>query len=74
MIETKELHNEFLSEDLIRKYGGENGGAPEIGRKQRVCDGCYSKLYAGDTVYIIDRFCYCSECVEETEYDDDCCG
>jgi hypothetical protein len=67
-----DIHKGMREDDLIRKYGryGDDGAGNE---KTRLCDGCFSKIYAGDTVYLIDRFCYCSECVEETEYTDENC-
>jgi hypothetical protein len=69
MTETMDERTSCRDDDLLRKYGGGYGG--ERARKQKVCDGCNSKIYGGDTVYLVDRYCYCSECVEETEYDDD---
>jgi hypothetical protein len=41
---------------------------PEI-KRSPVCFNCGSKLYPGDTVYIIDRENYCEECVEVTEFE-----
>jgi hypothetical protein len=75
-----ESYNEIREDDLIRKYGrygGDEGFADcsdaEITAIKR-CDGCASKIYTGDTIYIVDKLCYCAECVEETEYIDDCFG
>jgi hypothetical protein len=41
---------------------------PEI-KQSPVCFNCGSKLYPGDTVYIIDRENYCEECVEVSEFE-----
>ncbi|MDR0975081.1 MAG: hypothetical protein LBL80_05265 [Ruminococcus sp.] len=35
-----------------------------------ICDCCGSKIYPGDTVYIVDRAKYCEDCVEVSELED----
>ncbi|MDR0904257.1 MAG: hypothetical protein LBM59_06455 [Ruminococcus sp.] len=35
-----------------------------------VCFNCGSKIYPGDTIYIIDSERYCEECVEVVEFED----
>jgi hypothetical protein len=72
-------YNQMREDDLIRKYGRYGGdtyeeGAAESGKTVKRCDGCASKIYTGDTVFIVDKLCYCAECVEETEYTNDCFG
>jgi hypothetical protein len=75
-----ENYNEIREDDLIRKYGRYGGdytepcGADSGVDSVKCCDGCRSKIYTGDTIYIVDRLCYCAECVEETEYESDCFG
>jgi hypothetical protein len=38
--------------------------------KPPVCFNCDSKIYPGETIYIIDNERYCEECVEVTECED----
>ncbi|MDR0946173.1 MAG: hypothetical protein LBM87_00295 [Ruminococcus sp.] len=61
-----DLYNESLRdryEDMERKYNPEN----HLEQQPR-CSSCSSKIYPGDTIYTVDRFVYCAECVEESEY------
>lgn len=34
-----------------------------------VCDGCGSKIYPGETVFIVERQRFCESCVEVTEFE-----
>jgi RNase P subunit RPR2 len=38
-------------------------------KSRPVCFNCGSKLYPGDTIYIIDRENYCEDCVEVSEFE-----
>jgi hypothetical protein len=73
-------YNKDCTEDNVHKhetfflYGGRMLnietliGLPE-NKSRPVCFNCGSKLYPGDTIYIIDRENYCEECVEVSEFE-----
>jgi hypothetical protein len=65
-----DLYNESQRDrwdDMERKYSSpENEADPGVHTIRCAC--CSSKIYPGDTIFNIDGFTYCAECVEESEY------
>jgi hypothetical protein len=65
-----DLYNESLRdryEDMERKYNSRSF-ENHLEHEPLRCSCCSSKIYPGDTIYNVDRFVYCAECVEEGEY------
>jgi ribosomal protein L24E len=38
-------------------------------QKQTLCDSCGSKIYPGDTIYIVEKQNFCESCTEVVEYE-----